>query len=65
MTIFEKHPEIRKVKLTTMLGRVSRLFDSGKTADQIAKEIRQPIELVNELIEIKKKAEENRQKMNG
>lgn len=63
MTIFEKYPEISKNRLTMLLGRVSRLYDSGKTPEQIADEIRRPIDLVNDLISIKEKAEENRRKM--
>ena len=63
MTIFEKYPEISKGRLTTMLGRVSRLYDTGKTVENIAEEIKQPLELVNDLIAIKEKADENRKKM--
>lgn len=63
MTIFEKYPEISKGRLTAMVGRASRLYDDGKTAEQIAKEIRQPLTLVKDLIEIKEKADEKRKKM--
>lgn len=64
MTIFEKYPEMSRGRLTTMLGRVSRLYDAGKTAEQIAEEIKQPIGLINDLIAIKEKADENRKKIN-
>lgn len=59
MTIFEKYPEMSRGRLTTMLGRVSRLYDVGKTAEQIAEEIKQPMGLINDLIAIKEKADEN------
>lgn len=65
MTIFEKYPKMSRGRLTAMLGRVSRLYDVGKTAEQIAKETRQSMELVNDLITIKEKADENRKKMNA
>lgn len=64
MTIFEKYPEMGKVRLTAMLGRVSKLYDAGKTAEQISEEIGQPMHLVSDLVAIKEKAEENRKKMN-
>lgn len=56
MTIFEKYPEMSRGRLTTMLGRVSRLYDAGKTAEQIAEEIKQPMGLINDLIAIKEKS---------
>lgn len=59
MTIFEKYPKMSKGRLTAMMGRISRLYDAGKTAEQIAEEIKQPKELVNDLVAIKEKAEEN------
>ena len=62
MTIFEKYPEISKGRLTMLMGRVSRLYDAGKTAEEISEEIRRPLELVNDLIRIKEKAEENRKR---
>lgn len=64
MTIFEKYSEMSRGRLTAMLGKVSRLYDAGKTAEQIAEEIKQPMGLINDLITIKEKADENRKKMN-
>lgn len=64
MTIFEKYPEIRKGRLTMLQGMVSKLYDAGKTVEQIVKETKLPEKLVNDLIAIKEKAEENRKKMN-
>ena len=60
MTIFEKYPEMSKGRLITMLGRVSKLYDSGNTIEQIVKELGQPIGLISDLIAIKEKAEYNR-----
>lgn len=59
MTIFEKYPEMSKGRLITMLGRVSKLYDSGNTIEQIVKELGQPIGLISDLIAIKEKAEYN------
>lgn len=60
MTIFEKYPKIGKGRLIAMLGRVSKLYDAGNAAEEIAAIIRQPMELVNDLIAIKEEADENR-----
>lgn len=62
MTIFEKHPEISKGRMTMLIGRVSKFYDSGYSVEEIADAIGKPIELVLELIDVKKKAEENRKR---
>lgn len=65
MTIFEKYPEISKHHLTMLQGAVSKLYDAGKTAEQIVELTKLPEELVDDMIAIKKKADENRKKMNA
>lgn len=64
MTIFEKYPNVRKGYLTMLQGMVSKLYDEGKTVEQIVEETKLPWILVNDLVAIKEKAEENRKKMN-
>lgn len=62
MTIFEKYPEISEGQLTLMMGRVSKLYDAGKTAEQIADEIKRPLSMVKDLIDVKIVADQKRNK---
>lgn len=60
MTIFEKYPEISEGRMTLMMGRVSKLYDAGKTAEQIADEIKRPLSMVKDLIDVKIAADQKR-----
>ena len=65
MNIYQKYPEISKMKLAMLIGRVSKYYDEGKSPEYMAKEIKIPIEMVNDFIEIKKGAIENSKKLNN
>ena len=52
-----------KGKYQMLIGKTSRMYKSGKTPDEISKDIKQPIEKVIECIEYCKKAEEKRKLM--
>ena len=62
MTIFEKYPNFSKGRLTALIGRISKLYDEGKIESYIPEEVHLPVEMVKDILTIKKKALENKKK---
>lgn len=56
MQIYEN---VSREKYQTLVGMTLRMFQEGKTPEEISIKIKQPIEKVNECIVMIKKAKEN------
>lgn len=65
MTIFEKYPQFSKGRLTILQGAISKLYDAGKTAEEIVKLTELPEDLVIDMVAIKEKAIKNQKGTNN